>query len=292
MRYTVGMRNPLALLRLAGEIRRYRPDVLVSFMPLRPLKAVGRDRLFFRLAGVRRFYGLPDQDGLVHRFDRTTGLYESEASRLARTLTTLGDAGENDLANWDLRLTPEEIEKADSILAVFSGGPYIVCAPGCKRPVNDWERENWEQLLTRLSARFPGYGLLLSGAREDAPVCDFAGRNWSGKKLNLAGQLTPRESAAVFRRAQLFLGPDSGPKHLAAAVRVPSVCVFSARGLPGVWFPPGEGNFVVRHHPPCFGCNLEVCTELDKQCIRSITVDEVEQAALSVLGRTLLQPVV
>ena len=106
-------------------------------------------------------------------------------------------------------------------------------------------------------------------------------------RVNLAGKLTPRESAAVFARAAVFLGPDSGPKHLAASMGAPCVCVFGARDLPGVWFPPGNRNQIVYHQPECFGCGLETCIAMQKKCIRSVTVDELEQA----VARVLAQPV-
>lgn len=50
MRYTVGVRSPRALLRLALEIRGLNPDVIVYLMPPRSPRAVRRDKLFFRWA--------------------------------------------------------------------------------------------------------------------------------------------------------------------------------------------------------------------------------------------------
>ena len=93
--------------------------------------------------------------------------------------------------------------------------------------------------------------------------------------LNLCGALTPRESAAVFARATLFLGHDSGPGHLASAVQTPTITVASARNLPGIWFPYGSRNRVLYHSVDCQGCELLVCIEQKKKCILSITVDEV-----------------
>jgi ADP-heptose:LPS heptosyltransferase len=124
----------------------------------------------------------------------------------------------------------------------------------------------------------------MTGAKEDTELCEFAASQWSGAKVNLAGRLTPRESAAVFAESAVFLGPDSGPKHLAASVGARCVCVFGARDLPGVWFPPGEGHQVIYHQPECFGCGLLTCIENGKKCIRSVTVDEVEHAVVRVLG--------
>ena len=282
MRYTVGTRSPRELLRLALEIRRFKPDLLVYLMPLRGAKAVRRDRWFFRLAGVKRIVGVREEPG--HRLDPATGLYEPEAKRLARGLASLGDAHPEDLANWDMRLTDAERQTGAEALASLEGRPIIACAPGCKMQANDWEQENWRELLRRLYRRYPQHGLVMAGAKEDAAVCEYAAQDWQGAKVALAGVLSPRESAAMFSHASLLLGPDSGPKHLAACMGVRCVCVFGARDLPGVWFPPGKGHQVIYHQPECFGCQLVTCIEMQKKCIRSVTVDEVEAAVVRVLG--------
>jgi len=284
MRYTVGTRSPGELLRLNREIRKFRPDVLVYLMPLRPLKNVKRDAFFFRLAGVKKFIGLPGADELTHRIDATTQLYESEAHRLARAIRVLGDAHPEDLANWDPVLTREEKAVAEEALRPVAGKTIVVCAPGCKMQANDWEQHNWRALLARLAPKYPDHALLLAGAQQDAELCEFVSQDWVGPRLNLAGKHTPRESAAVFAHARMFIGTDSGPKHLAACMGVPCVCVFSARDLPGVWFPPGNRNAIVYHQPECAGCGLETCIEMEKKCIRSVTVEEMEQAVDRVMS--------
>ena len=78
MRYTVGTRKIGELVRLAWAIRRLRPDVLVYLMPLRAWNCVRRDRIFFKLAGVRRIVGLPREAEMKRRYDQETGLYEPE----------------------------------------------------------------------------------------------------------------------------------------------------------------------------------------------------------------------
>jgi ADP-heptose:LPS heptosyltransferase len=284
MRYTAGTRSIFELLGLAREIRRFNPDLLIYLMPVRPLRAVARDKWYFRAAcGIHRIVGLPGADELENRLDPKTGLFEPEADRLARSIAELGDAHAEDISQWDPRLNAAEKQVAAAALAELEGRKLIVCGPGCKMQANDWEQENWRALLGRLHAKFPDYGLVMTGAKEDTEVCEYASRDWAGAKVNLAGRLSPRESAAVFSRAAVFLGPDSGPKSLAASVGARCVCVFSARGLAGKWFPPGVGNFVIFHEPECHGCGLETCIEKQKICIRSVTVEEVEDAVERVL---------
>jgi ADP-heptose:LPS heptosyltransferase len=150
----------------------------------------------------------------------------------------------------------------------------------------DWGQENWQALLGRLSAQYPGYGLALIGAREDAEVSAYAALSWAGPVVNLCGRLSPRETAVVFTKASVFLGPDSGPMHLAACAGVPCVIAFSARGLPGVWYPAGQNHRIIYHQVNCFGCNLETCIAEGRKCLTSIAVDEMAAAVESVLGQS------
>lgn len=285
MRYSAGTRNPLELLRLALEIRRFRPQMLIYLMPVRSAQQVQRDLTFFRVGcGIRRVVGASAASESERRIDPATGRYQSESHRLAELLGSLGDAAPDDLHNWDMRLTAAERDRAATALAPLGDAPLFVCGPGTKMQAKDWGVENWRTLLEALHTRFPSHGLALIGAAEDRSAAIAAAANWRGSLVNLCGELTPRETAAVLGRAQLFLGPDSGPMHLAAAVGTPAVIAFSARGLPGVWFPVGPGHQIIYHQTSCFGCNLETCIEQQRRCLLTITPQEMFTACERVLG--------
>jgi len=284
IRYSSGTRNPLELLRVVREVRRFKPEVLVYLIGVRGKNSYLRDKLFFRLlCGVKCIVGLPGESELTRVRNPASGLFEAEASRLARAMRELGDAEPGDLANWDLRLTPAERQNAAVALGDLADKPLIVCGPGTKMQAKDWGRENWRALLGRLSPLYSEYPLVLIGAREDAEVADYAASTWAGLKLNLCGRLTPRETAAVTERAKVFLGPDSGPMHLAAAAGVPCVIAFSARGLPGVWYPVGEQHQILYRQTSCYGCNLETCIVEKRRCLSSISVADMQSAVTSVL---------
>ncbi len=285
MRYTVGTREIGELLRLAWQIRRFRPDLMIYLTVPRGEKVLKRDARFFRICGVRRIVGLPSGDLGKNLYDPETGLWEREAARLLRTVRTLGDAEVSDLRNWDLLLTGAETAKANQLLATLGGRPFIACGPGTKMQAKDWGQERWRELLDRLTAEFPQYALVLIGAMEDSSVSEYAAASWKGPVLNLCGEVTPRESAAVLRNAQLFLGPDSGPMHLAAAYGVSCAIAFAAVDRRGRWFPIGQGHRLVYHNVECSNCKLAECIEKKKVCIDSISVEEMFQAALQAIGR-------
>ena len=285
MRYSVGTRNPRTLMHLAAEIRRFNPDLMIYLMPIRNPRLVRRDKWFFKWAGgVKRIIGLPGPGKLAPRFHSETGLFEAEAVRLSRAISALGDAAPQDVRNWDLRLTAAERQAARSALGSLAGKPLIVCGPGTKMHAKDWGQDNWRALLKRVCERYPHFGLAMVGAHDDAEIANYALREWNAHSVNLCGRLSPRETAAVLEHASLFLGPDSGPMHLAACGGVPCVIAFSARGLPGVWFPVGRRHRIAYHRVSCSGCNLETCIAEARRCLTSITVDEMMAAIDSIVS--------
>ena len=208
---------------------------------------------------------------------------EPEASRVARNIAELGDARLDDSASWDLMLTSAEKAKArESVGSGVLALPVIAVSVGTKVQAKDWGRENWRSLLARLAGLYPGFGLMLAGAAEESEASEFAADGWraagGGPVVNLCGKLTPRESAAAFALAKIFVGHDSGPMHLAAAVQTPCVAIFAARNIPRVWFPFGRKHRVIYHRVDCMGCGLETCVVERKKCLLSISVEEVVEA--------------
>jgi heptosyltransferase-3 len=180
-------------------------------------------------------------------------------------------------------LSEAEYAAADEAIGAEAlGRPKIAVSVGTKVQAKDWGRENWRALLGRLAVKFPGHAVLLAGAAEESEASEFAAEGWreagGGPVVNLCGRLTPRESAAALARARIFVGHDSGPMHLAAAVQTPCVAIFAARNIPRQWFPFGRQHRVVYHRVDCMGCGLETCIVERKKCILSIGVDEVMEA--------------
>jgi ADP-heptose:LPS heptosyltransferase len=281
LRYTVGLRHLNKLLQLRREIRAWKPDVLVYLMPERGWQTARRDAVFFKLCGIERIIGLPLARELREsQYQTATGLMEPEASRLARCLAELGDVDVRDAANWDLHLSDSEHMVARTMLEAMDGRSFISFSLGTKMPTNDWGNANWSELLRQMARMYPGYGLVAVGAASEFDRCLQVMSGWksepcAGPTLNLCGQLQPRESAAVVAGAKLFVGHDSGPMHMASAVQTPLVAVFSARNLPGVWFPLSKQSSAIYHKVECAGCRLEKCEDEKMKCITSVTVNEV-----------------
>jgi ADP-heptose:LPS heptosyltransferase len=276
-RYPLRTRDPRTLTELAREIRAWGPRVMVYLTPPRGRLKAFRDVLFFLTCGIRRFIGVPWTKGLQHcrKLDHAD-LWEPEADRLLRSIACLGNGMSGSPSTWDLGLTEAERAKARQALMNWSGRERFVCASiGTKAWVKDWGEDRWEELFRIFSARRPATGLVLVGSADEADLSNRLARAWKGPVLNLCGELTPRETAAAMERAAVFVGHDSGPMHLAAAVGTPCVAIFSGRNLPGEWYPFGKSHRIFYHKTPCFGCRLVDGCPHDKACIRSVTAQDV-----------------
>jgi lipopolysaccharide heptosyltransferase III len=280
--YSAGTRNVLEIAKLGWKLRRLQIDTLVYLTPPRGKAAIRRDEIFFRLCAIREMVGVPRDELTTYRYDSWARRYEAEAGRLARCIAKIGDARLNDSGSWDLRLTQGERLRAANALRPLKGAPFLALGISSKQDVKDWGIANWKELMPRLRAEFPRHALAFIGAKVDYSDFENVMAVWPGQSLNLAGQLSPRESAAVMEQADIFMGVDSGPMHLAAAVGTPCISIFASNKLPGIWFPFGAEHQPIYHRTYCSGCNLHVCSVEKKRCILSISIDEVVAAALRV----------
>jgi heptosyltransferase-3 len=113
--------------------------------------------------------------------------------------------------SWDLLLTERERTRASSVVDPLNGTPFLVLGISSKMQATDWGIENWKTLMPRLQQEFPEHAAVFIGAKEDRLAAEEVAARWPGGSLNLSGELSPRESAAVIERGDLFLGLDSGP---------------------------------------------------------------------------------
>ena len=287
-KYSVGTRSVWELASLWWQLVRWRPQAVVYMAASRGVDAAERDAKFFSLCGISRQIGVPLTEAMQSNLVEADGMLEPEAARLVRNLSELGDGRLDDPASWDLRLSATELAKAREVLGAAAGMPVIAVSVGTKVQSKDWGAENWRALLREVAAVYPGFALVMCGAGEEFAASDAASEGWravnAGPVVNLCGRLTPRESAAVLADARIFVGHDSGPMHLAAAVQTPCVAIFAARNKPRVWFPYGRQHKVVFRQVDCWGCGLETCVVEKKKCIMSITVAEVMGEVRAVLG--------
>lgn len=166
---------------------------------------------------------------------------------------------------------------------------------GMKRPVlgmnpgatygsaKRWFPERFAEVATWFMADTGGSVVIFGGARE-VDIADEIYKNIIPEfrkpdtLLNVAGQTTLREIISLISECDAFLTNDSGPLHVAYAVRTPTVSIFGSTDPVLTGPPPGTESFNIVVTGPdvtCSPCFDRSCRQNDMRCMYAISSDEV-----------------
>jgi heptosyltransferase-3 len=173
-----------------------------------------------------------------------------------------------------------------SLLAAegLTDGRFIHLHPASRWSFKCWPAERNAELIDRLSA---ASRIVLTAAPDPAELTliEKIASATKAKPLNLAGKLSINELAALTARARLFIGVDSMPMHLAAAMGTPAVALFGPSGEQE-WRPWRVAHRVVATQHPCRPCGNDGCGGGKiSECLTTLGVDEVYAAAQELLAR-------
>ncbi len=158
----------------------------------------------------------------------------------------------------------------------------VVVNVGASKSANRWHAEKWAELCTAL-VRDVGATIHLTGGSVDRAAVDALVRACPVPLVDLAGQRSLKQTAGLIRSARLFIGCDTGPLHIAAAVGTPCVALFGAAD-PARTGPYGERTRIVRHVVPCSPCRRRECNVAGHPCMRDLTAATVLAAARELLA--------
>ena len=178
-----------------------------------------------------------------------------------------------------LFVTPSENKQAALVLGIHgikSGDLLIGMNAGAAYgTAKRWSPERFAGIGTRL-IREKKAKLILFGGPEERNVADWISKEVGDGVLNLAGTTSMRELMAFLSRCTHFITNDSGPMHLANALKVPLVAIFG----PTDWVntAPSGGKFIlVRKGVACAPCLLRDCP-VDHSCMNEVTEEMVYSA--------------
>jgi ADP-heptose:LPS heptosyltransferase len=178
---------------------------------------------------------------------------------------------------------------ADLLVAMHVGGEGF---RGRKR----WSTERFAEVGRHLVETFGAHVLLLGGPT-DLPLSEAVAQAMPASATILAGRTSLMETAALIERSALFIGNDSCPLHIAAAVGTPAVGIFGPSNVEQ-FRPigrPGYAHQVVHSNLPCSPCFHFVGNDApwvpnlchSFACLKAIRTDEVIDAAAALLARPL-----
>ncbi len=264
-------RGLAALLNLRHQLRREKYDLALlphrSFRTGILAKSAGIPvRVGFDRGGGRRFH--------THKIAYHPSFHEIQ--RNLQLLTPFGPlpqvdppvviSSEEDLAAVNARLTPN------------SGRMVLALAPGSAWYTKRWPEAYFTSLGKKLAAL--DYQIILIGGEADRALCGRIQKEIRLTALNLAGELSLRQSVEALRRCALLVTNDSAPTHLGAAAGTRVLTIFGST-LPEYGFAPGgpKGKFLEfeLYCRPCTDHGRQQCPQKHLRCLREITPEFVMQ---------------
>lgn len=182
------------------------------------------------------------------------------------------------------RLGLPESRDLSHLLPAAPDRPLVVLHPGARWGSKLWPAYNWARLAQWLAGE-RGFLVAVTGSGADRQLAEAIVSQTQTSLFNLAGRTSLAELAALLKKARLVVTPDTGPMHLAAALRTPVVALFGPTA-PWRTGPFGPGHTVLRLPLSCSPCFKKQCPK--PVCLTDLTPDMVREAVEKLLlGREI-----
>ncbi len=208
---------------------------------------------------------------LMHEVERGLDLVSSIG------LTTL----ETDLV---LRVPAEARSQVPGALrarGVADDRPLVVIHPGCTMPARTYPWEMYAKVADGLVEELNASVVITGTSDEEDLVARVLGR-MRCEAVGLAGALPFEEFCALVETADLVVTNNTGPMHVAAALKTPVVALFALTNPPEQWSPWRAPHRLLHHDVPCRICYSRVCP-YSHECLREVSPQMVIRAAEELL---------
>ncbi|MEI8350244.1 MAG: lipopolysaccharide heptosyltransferase II [Candidatus Omnitrophota bacterium] len=274
-------KNFLATLWFSFTLRKYKFDLAIILHP------TNRVNLLTFFSGIPRRVGWNRKLGWLLNVPIEHLKQEGTKHESEYTLDILREIG-IPIVDRDLYfpIHKDAEHSIETILArhgISENDPFIVIHPSASCPSKRWPQEHFSQLVKLLKEKTKMKIVVITAEREKAYAQKIVGEN---SVIDLRGNLTISEVGSLLKRSRLFISNDSGPVHIAAALRIPVISIFG-RSDPGLsperWKPLGNKSIYLHKNVGCFECLAHNCTK-NFLCLTSITPDNVLEKALYLLN--------
>ena len=220
-----------------------------------------------------------------------TGRVRHAVDDFTKELAPLG-VGRVDDRQMDFFVPAEATAHVADLLSgefgIQSGDPLLVVNPAATRDINRWPPQKFVGLLNQLAVDLPQIRVAVSGGSTDVELAAeiVGGLRNPQRVANLAGRVTIKQLGALLARANCVVTADTGPLHIASAVRAPIVCLSGAAD-PDRTGPISPRDLVVINRDlPCVPCQGRTCARKDIACMTEMPVNWVLRAVRERLKET------
>lgn len=163
--------------------------------------------------------------------------------------------------------------------------PLVVVHPGCSMPARTYPWEMYAEVIRLLVARLNA-SVVITGAEDERElvtrVRDNVPEPYRARTLAMASELAFPALCALIQQADLLITNNTGPMHIAAALKTPVVALFALTNPPEQWGPWRVAHRQLYHEVPCRLCYSRVCP-YNQECLRLVSPAMVVTAASELL---------
>ena len=214
------------------------------------------------------------KEGSWLAYDERVDASDTHLNKVERNMLLARRLGVNGaIPQVELVAPPSAEEYVNDLLAKHDIRPPIVALfPFCSKGslFKRWELANYAELLKRMKESIRATVLILWGPGEEEEAKRL--RDMADTGIVLPDNLDVAQLCALLKRADMYVGGDTGVMHLAAFSGVPVLAIFGPTD-PKVNAPYGPMHKIVRRELPCSPCRDKNCKE--RTCLTSITPEEV-----------------
>lgn len=167
--------------------------------------------------------------------------------------------------------------------------PLVVVHPGCSMPARTYPWEMYAEAISLLCEQL-GASVIITGSADEyelvTRVRETVREEVRAFTLACAGELHFPALCALIQRADLVITNNTGPAHIAAALKTPVVTLFALTNPPEQWGPWMVPHRLLYHDVPCRFCYSRICP-YKHECLRLVTPEQIVQAASNLLGSVI-----
>jgi lipopolysaccharide heptosyltransferase II len=172
-------------------------------------------------------------------------------------------------------------------LPVAPDRPLVVIHPGATALSRRYPAEQFAAVADGV-IRDLGAGIVFTGSPAEIPLVERVRSLMRMPSLSVAGRLEMEQLCALIAAADLLISNNTGPVHIAAAVRTRTVDIYAMTNPQHT--PWKVESRVLTHDVPCRYCYKSICPEGHHQCLQLITPELVVSAAGELLAGPKRKP--
>lgn len=275
-----GLRWYFSLPELSTQLRRRNIDTVFIFH--------ASDRIIWPLCfftGASEIVGIEGQNkGLDFILTKAIKLQDNIHGIETRLRLVKQVGAETASQAISIYLTDREREEAVRFMesnGIKENSSIIGFQPGAQKPFKCWPQENFIE-AGNILVKSLGCKIIVTGDSSERELADKIASGIKGA-VPAAGKLSIRETAAIIEKMNLFITNDTGPMHIAFALKTPTIALFSPTD-PRLCGPHHADRVAIISKPiTCNPCTGKKC--LNPVCMGQIEVKEVVESAKVMLRR-------